>query len=319
MTIPERHKKYKEKEPFDTINTIREKLTEVNIETTEGGFCYENPGVFCSRITFGDDRLYRYDIGASGKGMTMRYAMASGYAEFMERLQNGILIPRPVNALAYCGEESTLTTEEKQERESCGCALSYLYAPDEVWMKADEISDECREVLAAMLSIPQNMVGAFLDDIFEGKKALFAPFMDVRTDKTVLLPVYFVIMFTGSNGMCAGNTRAEAIIQGLSEIYERYAQFLIFRDNPVIPRIPKELFEKEEIYRKLSILEGFDFQYDILDLSMGKGLPVIGLRLTRPDDGATAFRIGADPSPITALEKALITLLPGRMKMIWNT
>ena len=158
--------------------------------------------------------------------MTMRYAMASGYAEFMERLQNGILIPRPVNALAYCGEESTLTTEEKQERESCGCALSYLYAPDEVWMKADEISDECREVLAAMLSIPQNMVGAFLDDIFEGKKALFAPFMDVRTDKTVLLPVYFVIMFTGSNGMCAGNTRAEAIIQGLSEIYERYAQFL---------------------------------------------------------------------------------------------
>ena len=104
MTIPERHKKYKEKEPFDTINTIREKLTEVNIETTEGGFCYENPGVFCSRITFGDDRLYRYDIGASGKGMTMRYAMASGYAEFMERLQNGILIPRPVNTLAYCGE-----------------------------------------------------------------------------------------------------------------------------------------------------------------------------------------------------------------------
>ena len=308
MTIPERHKKYKEKEPFDTINTIREKLTEVNIETTEGGFCYENPGVFCSRITFGDDRLYRYDIGASGKGMTMRYAMASGYAEFMERLQNGILIPRPVNALAYCGEESTLTTEEKQERESCGCALSYLYAPDEVWMKADEISDECREVLAAMLSIPQNMVGAFLDDIFEGKKALFAPFMDVRTDKTVLLPVYFVIMFTGSNGMCAGNTRAEAIIQGLSEIYERYAQFLIFRDNPVIPRIPKELFEKEEIYRKLSILEGFDFQYDILDLSMGKGLPVIGLRLTRPDDGATAFRIGADPSPITALERCLTEL-----------
>ena len=79
-------------------------------------------------------------------------------------------------------------------------------------------------------------------------------------------------------------------------------------DSAVIQKIPKTLFEKEEIYKKLSILEGFDFRYDILDLSLGMGLPVIGLRLTRPDDGATAFRLGADASPVTALERCLTEL-----------
>lgn len=308
MTIPERHKKYKGKEPFDTINTIREKLTEVNVLTTEGGFQYEKPGVFCSRICFGADSLYKFDVGASGKGMTMRYAMASGYAEFMERLQNGILIPRPVNALAYCGEESKLQASEKEKREEKGYGLRYMYAPDEVWMNAGDISEECKEVLASMLQISKDEVVPFLDEILEGQKTVFVPFVNTTSLQPVLLPIYFVIMFTGSNGMCAGNTREEAIIQGLSEIYERYAQYFIFRNNPVIPKIPKSVFEKEEIYKKLSILEGFDFQYDILDLSLGMGLPVIGLRLTRPDDGATAFRLGADASPITALERCLTEL-----------
>ena len=308
MTIPERHKKYKGKEPFDTINTIREKLTEVNVLTTEGGFQYEKPGVFCSRICFGADSLYKFDVGASGKGMTMRYAMASGYAEFMERLQNGILIPRPINALAYCGEESKLPSAEREDREENGYDLRYMYSPDEVWMSAGEISEECKNVLASMLRIPKEEVVPFLDEILEGKKTVFVPFVNTASRQPVLLPIYFVIMFTGSNGMCAGNTREEAVIQGLSEIYERYAQYFIFRNNPVIPKIPKTLFEKEEIYKKLSILEGFDFRYDILDLSLGMGLPVIGLRLTRPDDGATAFRLGADASPVTALERCLTEL-----------
>lgn len=308
MTIPKRRKKYKGKEPFDTINTIREKLTEVNVLTTEGGFQYEKPGVFCSRICFGTDSLYKFDVGASGKGMTMRYAMASGYAEFMERLQNGILIPRPVNSLAYCGEGSKLPAAEREEREENGYGLRYMYSPDEVWMNAGDVSEECKEVLASMLQIPKEEVVPFLDEILEGQKTVFVPFVNTMSLQPVLLPIYFVIMFTGSNGMCAGNTREEALIQGLSEIYERYAQYYIFRNNPVIQKIPKSLFEKEEIYKKLSILEGFDFRYDILDLSLGMGLPVIGLRLTRPDDGATAFRLGADASPITALERCLTEL-----------
>ena len=166
--------------------------------------------------------------------MTMRYAMASGYAEFMERLQNGILIPRPVNALAYCGVGSKLPVAEKGEREEKGYGLRYMYAPDEVWMNAGDVSEECKEVLASMLQIPKEEVVPYLDEILEGQKTVFVPFVNTASRQPVLLPIYFVIMFTGSNGMCAGNTREEALIQGLSEIYERYAQYFIFRNNPVI-------------------------------------------------------------------------------------
>lgn len=38
------------------------------------------------------------DIGTNGKGGSYQYALASGYAEFMERLQNGILFRGYKNA-----------------------------------------------------------------------------------------------------------------------------------------------------------------------------------------------------------------------------
>ena len=42
-------------------------------------------------------------IGTNGKGMRMDYALASGYAEFMERLQNRVLVyPNPANIGQRC-------------------------------------------------------------------------------------------------------------------------------------------------------------------------------------------------------------------------
>ncbi len=50
-------------------------------------------------------------------------------------------------------------------------------------------------------------------------------------------------MLTGSNGMCAGNSREEAILQGISEVFERQVHYELVLNNIVPPEIDREVFE----------------------------------------------------------------------------
>ena len=72
---------YKDAAPADTIRRARQILSDLGIEVKEEVF--SRPGVACScRIT----------IGTNGKVLTEEYALASGYAEMLERLQNKMLL-----------------------------------------------------------------------------------------------------------------------------------------------------------------------------------------------------------------------------------
>jgi len=86
-----RRKNYKAAEPFETINKIKTILNKCNINTIENHFKSLANFPSC-RISIGGDKLELLDIGSNGKGMTTSYAMASGYAELLERLQNNALI-----------------------------------------------------------------------------------------------------------------------------------------------------------------------------------------------------------------------------------
>lgn len=50
--------------------------------------------------------------------------------------------------------------------------------------------------------------------------------------------------FYGSNGMCAGNSPEEALVQGLSEIIERVVQRRIFTEKPALPDVPEEYIQQ---------------------------------------------------------------------------
>jgi ribosomal protein S12 methylthiotransferase accessory factor len=67
--------------------------------------------------------LKEFDIGTNGKGTSIEYACASAYAEFMERLQNNILIKKPFFFSKYydknCAFKEQLKTENKELDFSC--------------------------------------------------------------------------------------------------------------------------------------------------------------------------------------------------------
>ena len=82
-------KQYKAVSPEETINRIRVILNNIGILLKESS-C-EKDGLYACRLTINNDGMSVLDIGTNGKGRSYEYALASGYAEFMERLQNGVV------------------------------------------------------------------------------------------------------------------------------------------------------------------------------------------------------------------------------------
>ncbi len=293
MNKIEREKAYKALPPLQTVLNARRMLAECDIFLFERYYVFPVPGVSCCRVWLGDEDIEPLNIGVNGKGMNARYAQASAYGEMMERLQNGALFPMRQRRYAL----------EKGE-------LLYHYAPDERYLSAREAAAECGDVVEAMFHLPQGAAQAFLERTAETDRVPCVPFYSVMEGRTRLLPAELIWRAAGTNGMCAGNTPREAILQGLSEITERYAICLLYLENTPPPVIPESVFAGAEVLARLEAVRKNGLDFEIRDCSMGRGLPVIGLRLMRRD-GTFAFHLGADPSPVTALERCLTEMFQG--------
>ena len=77
--------RYKDKNPIETVNNIKNILSKlgVRIEETE---IESGVGTYSTQIKgYYNDTFIGF---SNGKGSTKEFALASGYAEFMERIQN---------------------------------------------------------------------------------------------------------------------------------------------------------------------------------------------------------------------------------------
>ena len=311
-TMPEklvRLKPYKTSLPYDTVQKIRTILFEHDVFLMEIGRKSKISNTYSNRIVVTDEGLESLDIGTNGKGMTARYALASAYGEFMERVQNMTITPQFVpEGYFYKPENCERDFPDYNDfLDSCNAESSFLFSPDEKWMDVDDVLKETEDILKNMRVYQKIPAGdlrqALTEFSYDGKLAC-VPFYSVFEDRTVYLPYVLIKVNTGSNGMCAGNSPKEALIQGLAEIYERYAQQKIMMENLAAPDIDIELFRGTEVYRNLVAMAKRHLGIQILDFSCDMGLPVVALKIIE-EDGGISIHPGADPSPITALERCL--------------
>ena len=263
----ERTRAYKTKAPEITVCEIRLILGRFQI-APKHMTRRTTAGTFMSKVACVDDKGRKTFRSTSGKGLTERYALASGYAEFIERLENGLLYDYRLPSLAAAKEDDPVLAALL---EANGLSFPHRYFPDEGMVDGQVV----------------------------------VPFYSVFDDDVVQVPFHRLRAQCGSNGMCAGNDPLEAVLQGMSEVFERYALRMIYRDSPPLPEIPLACFEGTTIYNLLDRIRAEEnIDLSVRDCSLGMGLPVLGLLIRRPD-GRCAFHLGADPSPITSLERCL--------------
>lgn len=269
--------------PEETIRRIREILSACNLFVVETTFPERN-GTYSCRLELGDPPLFGRRFGVNGKGMSPRYALASAYGELMERLSTGTMMP-------------------------C-CPFDEADAVD---MTPQAFAEQCPDAFLQALRLrSKGELVAFLRDCFGEGKMKCAPFRCMNDGSAALLPLDLVQLLCGTTGLCAGNTPEEAMLQGLMEVFERYAVKKLYQYELTPPEIPADEFAGTQVSRRLA---ASGLAYSIRDLSLGKGYPVVALALFLPG-GERALHLGASASREIALERCLTELYQGNAQAV---
>ena len=95
---------------------------------------------------------------------------------------------------------------------------------------------------------PENeLTGSMLIDLQSGNEdrgICGLPFTRQSDNQTVYIPMNIIGNLYVSNGMSAGNTRNEARVQGLSEVFERYVKNRIIAESISLPEIPADVLAR---------------------------------------------------------------------------
>lgn len=287
---------YKKCSPEETIHRIREILYRCGIYIME--LSDTQDGFYHSHLHVANKELLQFGIQTNGKGMTPAYSLASAYAEMMERLQNCMLLGGKERATrAYL---ATLPADSiyRQRLENADAVLDYAAFPDEQTMR---LMDYFNSPDCIFLDNQKQYTLQYGDpDFLKNATLTCVPFYDVFRHRSRLIPQG---VYTSSNGMCAGNTSAEALVQGFSEIFERYALRKIMLEECVPPQIPLDYFAGTAIYDKIQRLE--NRKIIVLDCSFGMGLPVVGALIIDTEHYRYRLMMAGAATATVALERCL--------------
>lgn len=118
--------------------------------------------------------------------------------------------------------------------------------------------------------------------------------------------------YYGSNGMCAGNTPEEALVQGISEIIERYVQKKIIRGQYIqcydITRA--YLAEAKELENTIQELMDKNYTLTLIECVSELPMPVI-CAILKKQNGEYYVSFGCHPCIRIGAERAITELLQG--------
>ena len=294
-------RRYKEVLPEKTVEKLKGLLKQLGIEVEEKWIDASSVGTYSLRVC-----VKGTNIGQNGKGMTKEFAMASGYAEFFERFQNGMFrfrLEKPTKELpfTYAPDERTLSVEGLMNKEN-----SFLDNIVEANGHGKDTKEEQIKYIKHVLNQDTILV--------EKEDYLSLPYYSVKNSNITYVPERLFSYTCNSNGMCAGNSKEEALIEGLSEIFERYAGIEIFKKKLTLPEIPESYIDKfpkvKQMVEKLKKNEKYYFR--LVDCSFGGKYPVAGLYIIDKNTGKFGFKLGAHPDYGIAMERCFTEASQGR-------
>lgn len=281
----------------DSINYFHQQLASYDLEVKEASWLNPVPNVWSVHIQNTQCPL----CFANGKGASKKAALASALGEYFERLSTNYFFSD-----FYLGEDAA--------------NADFVHYPTEKWFPIPESGLLPEGLLSEKLLKFYNPNGELtamdlidLQSSHPERGICALPFVQQSDHKTVYVPVNLIANLYASNGMSAGNTRNEARVQGLSEIFERFAKNKIITEAISLPIIPTDVINRyPEVLAAIETLENEGFPLYCFDASLGGEFPVICVVLFNPQNGTSYASFGAHPNFGVALERTVTELLQGR-------
>lgn len=295
--IDKEFNRYKDISPEETIKRNRSILEALGL-IIEEHFTQQTDSIWSGWL-----HMPNIDWCVNGKGSTELYCKASAYGEALERLENFAPI---ISKMKY-----VLKSKE----------FPFMLYKDEGRMSIEEVKKSFPDIWKDLYeaykldnanSSEEDLLSFLKKDFDDNATAI--GFYDVSSSVVKYLPIDMLQMLTGTNGMCSGNTPDEALVQGLSEICERYVEHVIYDNNLTPPVIDKSYIEKQYpfiygLMKEIFLKSGYDLEF--YDCSLGKGLPVVCLGIFDVKTQRYRLQYGAHPKMSIALERCLTELLQG--------
>lgn len=290
--------KYKDESPLNTICRIRNILHNLDIIPVETWLCSVK-GIYSVNL-----RVPGLKMMTNGKGVTEEYALASAYGEFMERLQNQVI---------YKHYGFDPETQHHQ---------GFYYSPDEKYVSVEEVLEDPSEWMQIWIpgnapkDVREKLIRLWTFETPKGCQEDFVsiPLYNLNTDDICYIPVTLLDIFYRSNGMCAGNTPEEALVQGICEDIERYVNVQIVTKKIVPPTVPDEYLSRFPHIQHMiqSIEECGNYKVIVKDCSLGQNFPVVSVIFINQDTQKYFVRFGSHPVFEIALERTLTEIFQGR-------
>lgn len=292
----------------ESIARFRANLNKLGIEVTESGWLNPLPHLFSVHLCVKNCP----EICTNGKGSCREAALASAYGEMFERLSTHMAF-----ADFFLGLDNS--------------NAPFVHFKDEKWTIIPDVSPDTVPEPGQQPTLPTEILNASLrrfysrdtglklEDLVDLQSSSFSrgvcsiPFENARNGEKVYFPINLLDNLYGSNGMSAGNTRYEALVQGFSEILERYTRREILRKGLTLPMIPDEILRRyPESYETLKGLQGRGLRAVCYDASLGGRFPVVCTVMFNQRNGTCCASFGAHPVFEVALDRTLTELMQGR-------
>ncbi len=269
--------------PDDTVATIKNILRKNRIETAISNVkSFEGGWYSCTLELSGIN-----NVATNGKGIELSYAYASAYAEMLERLQSGFLLDD-----LFPEKDRNQYDEDVSENEIIKIYNTYF----------DNVIQENENEIKKLLR-------------YNNKFVKLHSYFDVKEKKIIKLPDKFIGALCGSNGLSSGNTKEEAYVQGVCEVFERYVNYIVhheFYDANRFPIIEEKYFLHTYAYTLIKKVEKKGYKVLIKDCTLNGLLPVIGVLVINVSKTKYYFAIGSDINLDIAIQRCITEMFQGK-------
>ena len=296
---------YKDRNPEETIQIVTNFFTKRNCRIVCSHETHSNADTYsCTYHVYWHGRKIHQ---ANGKGVTSLYAKASCFAELYERF---CLYAHTANMDRFI----LLDLMNKNLQIN-----NYHCASDEKELSYVDVLDEPHAITILTKILPttnKKFINDYLD-IFFGNKFYGQAFHNLINNSIEYKNIPTIASYYGSTGFAAGNTLEEAIVQGSSEIFERYTiqQFYAgLQDNycyieeEYLPEYIQHFFQE---IRK----DNPDYDIRLYDLSYNFHLPVCLLLINDSINHLFYFNFAAAPVFEIAAERCFTEIYQGSKRL----
>ncbi len=285
----------------DTLSRFKKVASELKIDLVEEQWLNPLPDLWSVHLAVANCPA----IFSNGKGSTRDAALCSAYGEIFERLATHMSFSD-----FYLGQENA--------------EARFVHFPDEKWTPVSEDDEKSNAIPNDVLNVKLrelygNNGSLTLENLVDIQSCSFErgvcsiPFTNARNGEIVYFPVNLLDNLYASNGMSAGNTEYEALVQGLSEVIERYVKARIIREGLCLPEVPEKIIEKyPRSWANFKALQSDELKCIVYDASLGGQYPVVCVVLFNQSNGTCVASFGSHPIFEVALDRTITELMQGR-------